>query len=108
MAVPEVTDHVSIADAMDSLRQQVLEASVLAQNNSLRFTVREIEVEFQVALTTELQGTAQVSIWSVLTLGGGASRSSERTHRVRLVLEPHRSTTPAPTTGTVQLEDSDE
>jgi hypothetical protein len=90
MAIPDITAHVSIADAMRSLRTQILAAADQTEDTDLTFTVREIEVEFQVALTTKVQGSAKVSLWSVLTFGAGGEHASDSTHRVRLLLEPHR------------------
>lgn len=90
MNAPKVTDRVSIAEAMESLRNQVLEAAEAAHTSDLAFAVREIEVEFQVALTVEVSGSASVSLWKVLTFGAGADAARSDTHRVRLVLEPRR------------------
>jgi len=104
--VPDVMAHVSIAEAMQSLREQVLEAAQQAKDSSLRFTVREVEVEFQVALSVELRGSTKVSLWKVVSVGGDAGRTSEGVHRVRMVLEPRKTGAPAPATGTVQLNDS--
>ena len=108
MKTPDALAGISIAEAMTSLREQVLEASELAQTESLRFTVREIEVEFQLELTTALQGSASVKIWRVVTAGAGAGRGSNNTHRVRLVLEPRRSKARPAAAGAVQLQDTDD
>jgi Trypsin-co-occurring domain 2 len=109
MKKPDALAGVSIAEAMTSLREQVLKASELAQTESLRFSVREIEVEFQLELTTTVQGSASVKIWQVVTVGAEGSRAAANTHRVRLVLEPRRSRADRPgRAGSVLLGDSGE
>jgi hypothetical protein len=101
-----VTDRVSIAEAMESPRSQVLAAAESSQVSDLVFRVREIEVEFQVALTVRKSAPASVSLWRVLTFGAGVDASRGDTHRVRLVLEPRRTGAAATEDSSVDISDS--
>ncbi|WP_067466478.1 trypco2 family protein [Actinomadura macra] len=107
MGSPDATDGVSISEAMESLRQQVQAAASRPQQGGLLFDLKQIEVEFQVELTTKVQGSATVKLWTVLTARAGAERARSNTHRVRLTLEPHLGVQHA-RPGAVPLSDEDE
>lgn len=79
----------SIADAVASLREQIHQATAAAEGESLSFDVRGIQLELQLTVTTTFKGDAKLSLWNVVSLGGGADRASAATHKVTLTLEPN-------------------
>lgn len=85
---------ISLSEALRQLRAELTKAQNDADPNGLRFDMREIELELQIAASkeTELKGQAEGSgsIWSVVTakVGGSAARTSgeDLTHRIKLTM----------------------
>ena len=82
-----------LADALGSLRAQLLEAVDQAQGQDLSFTCETVEVQLQVVVTNTRKGEAKAGLWSVVTLGGGVDHAVSATHLVKLVLRPERVST---------------
>jgi Trypsin-co-occurring domain 2 len=82
------TDALPLAEALDSLRGELLYAVDRAADRDLRFAVEAIELELQVVRTAGGEASGSAGLWQVLTVGGKATYSSAATHRVKLVLAP--------------------
>ncbi|MFI5888491.1 trypco2 family protein [Actinoplanes sp. NPDC051513] len=77
-----------LADALESLRDQLAEAVDRAQGQDLSFLCESVEVQLQVVVTNTQKAEAKAGLWSVVTVGGGRDRATSATHVVKLVLKP--------------------
>ncbi|WP_159040953.1 trypco2 family protein [Streptomyces sp. FxanaA7] len=93
---------VELAQAIESLREQLDTARRLAPEGGLSFEVGPVEMEFQVALLSgsEITGGAR---FYVLSGGGAKRRERTSTHTVRLTLTPR-----GPDGGALEVSDSAE
>jgi hypothetical protein len=80
-------DHIPLASAIQALRQELIAAVDEGQDQQVRFALGDIELEFQVEIAREGRAKAGIAFW-VLSLGAEGSRSTGRTHTVRLSLTP--------------------
>ena len=80
---------IPLASAIEVLRGELLEAVQAGQGEEIQFALGPVELELQVAAERKVDGNAGIKFWLV-SLGGGASRSSGNTHTVRLTLTPVR------------------
>jgi hypothetical protein len=78
----------TLAEALSSLREQLLDAIDQAQGEDLLLVCQGVEVELQVAVTTTRKGELKAGLWSVLTIGGGVDHADAATHKVKLSLMP--------------------
>ncbi|MFJ6984492.1 MULTISPECIES: trypco2 family protein [unclassified Streptomyces] len=88
MPTVDPSSGVSLPDAVASLREQLTEAVAQATGENLAFDVESVEIELEMTVTTAVKGEAKATIWQVVSLGGGAERSSSGVHRVKLSLTP--------------------
>jgi hypothetical protein len=77
-----------LADALESLREQLAEAIDRARDEDLSLVCESVEVQLQVVVTNTRKGEAKVGLWSVVTVGGGVDHATSATHVVKLVLKP--------------------
>jgi hypothetical protein len=77
-----------LADALESLREQLKEAVDRAQGEDLSFSCESVEVQLQVVVSNTRKGEAKAGLWSVVTIGGGVDHMTSATHVVKLVLKP--------------------
>jgi hypothetical protein len=80
-------DGIELADAVESVRNQLLAASARAVGKEITFTVGDIHMEFTVELRKEVKGGLKVKAW-VVEAGADAGRSTGKTHKVSLTLKP--------------------
>jgi len=78
---------VPLAAAIDALRKELIAALERGAGEEVRFALGPVELEFQVEMTWAGEADAAVRFW-VVSLGGKGTRSSGRTHTVRLSLSP--------------------
>jgi hypothetical protein len=90
-----------LADALDSLRDQLREAIERAEGADLSLTCESVEVQLQVVVTNTRKGEAKAGLWSVVTVGGGVDHAVGATHSVKLVLKPELDNVP----GRIKLSD---
>lgn len=78
---------VKIAQAVDTLRKEMIEAIAQGDGEALRFKVKGIELELTVAC--EINGAGEAS-FNVLGVGGkvGGGAKVTNTHKIKLTLEP--------------------
>jgi len=75
-----------LADFIEALRVE-LRAAALAKDPQLQFNVGPVNVEFTLMTHHEGGGKAGIRFW-VVEAGASASRASESTQKVTLVLTP--------------------
>jgi len=96
-----VRGELLLADALESLRDQLRLAVERAQGKDLSFACESVEVQLQVVVTNTRKGEAKAGLWSVVTVGGGIDHATGVTHTVKLVLKPEFVGTP----GKIKLSD---
>jgi hypothetical protein len=79
--------RIPLANAIRSLRRELVTAVQDGQNEDVRFALGPIELELQVEITSEAGADAKIGFW-VVSLGGKAAFSSGTRHTVRLSLSP--------------------
>jgi len=81
--------EVPLASAIEVLRNELVEAVRAGRDQEIQFALGPIELELQVAVERKVDGQAGIKFWLV-SVGGGAGRSSGTTHTLRLTLTPAR------------------
>jgi hypothetical protein len=79
---------VDLAEAVASVRRELLRAQNEAVGSDVRFAVGPVELEFAVTVSREAKGEASIKVLSLLSLGAGAGVSSGATNRVKVTLNP--------------------
>ncbi|MFI6339436.1 trypco2 family protein [Streptomyces sp. NPDC050535] len=80
-------EEISIGDAVDHLRAELISARDRAVGSELQFELGDIELEFAVEMRRDSARKGAIAAWVVSAETGG-SRSSGATHRVSFVLKP--------------------
>ncbi|WP_210593356.1 trypco2 family protein [Streptomyces sp. GESEQ-35] len=88
-------DGIDLADAIASVRDQLIEATTRATGQPVSFEVGPIDMEFTVELRKETKGSGKVRAW-VAEAGADTARSTGRTHRIAFTLTPRDSRTDTP------------
>ncbi|GLH95449.1 trypco2 family protein [Phytohabitans aurantiacus] len=83
-------NELTLAEALGSLREQLMDAVDQAQGEDLALVCQGIEVELQVTVATTVKGEIRGGFWNVVTAGGGVDRSNAAVHTVKLSLVPER------------------
>ncbi|MGA4997208.1 trypco2 family protein [Streptomyces arboris] len=85
-------DGIELADAVESIRNQLVEAAARATDRPLAFVVGDIQMEFTLELRKEAKAGGKVKAW-VVEAGADASRATGRTHKVSFTLRPLKAVT---------------
>jgi hypothetical protein len=80
-------DRIALADAIDAIRAEMLDAEDRGAGSRLRFAVEHVELEFTVTVSYDAQADVRVRFW-VLEAGGGAGASRAGGQIVRVTLRP--------------------
>ncbi|MFJ2585518.1 trypco2 family protein [Streptomyces sp. NPDC087538] len=88
-------DGIELADAVESIRNQLIDAAGRATGRPVAFEVGDIQMEFTLELRKEIKGGSKVKAW-VVEAGADASRATGRTHKVAFTLKPRDATTGGP------------
>ncbi|WP_219825230.1 trypco2 family protein [Streptomyces roseicoloratus] len=88
----DTTPKIELADAIASVRDQLLIAAGRATGQAVAFEVGDIEMEFSVELRKEGKAGGKIKAW-VVEAGADASRSRGDTHRVSFTLKPRNAAT---------------
>jgi hypothetical protein len=75
-----------IAAAIEELRRQLTEVQKGSADERLRFSVKEVEMEFLVTVSTEGSGGAGVRL-GLVTVGADAKVGKDNSHRLLLKLD---------------------
>lgn len=79
--------EINLGDAVEALRDELVEAATRAGGSGVGFVVGPIELEFVVELKADAKVKSGFRAWVVSADGeGGVSRG--RTHRVKMTLTP--------------------
>lgn len=78
---------IELADAIRSLRSELVEAVRQGKGEDVRFALGPIELELQVVASSNVGGKAGVAFW-LLSFGAEGSRGSEATQTIKLTLKP--------------------
>ncbi|MEO3972254.1 trypco2 family protein [Streptomyces sp. CAU 1734] len=92
---PHPVGDIELADAIEAVRDQLIEAAGRATGRPVLFEVGDIEMEFTVELRRETSGGAKFKAW-VLEGGADHTRAAGRTHRVAFTLSPRNALTGDP------------
>lgn len=85
-------DGIELADAVESIRNQLVEAASRATGRPLAFAVGDIQMEFTLELRKEAKAGGKVKAW-VVEAGTDASLATGRTHKVAFTLSPRNTVT---------------
>jgi len=80
--------RVTLAVAIQQLREQLREAAKGGEEEDLRFLPESVEVELDVKFSLEMEAGGGLKLWSILDLSGKAKTGDETTHKVKLILKP--------------------
>ncbi|MFD6422187.1 trypco2 family protein [Streptomyces sp. NPDC060198] len=83
-------DRIELADAVESVRDQLIEAAARATGRPVVFGVGDIQMEFTVELRKEAKAGGKVKAW-VVEAGADASRTTGTTHKVAFTLSPRKA-----------------
>ena len=81
--------RIGLQEAFAALRRELSEAILAAANESLRFQVDDITLQFQVEVERTTAGGGGIRFW-VVELGGKHTATSTATHTVTIPLKPVR------------------
>jgi hypothetical protein len=79
--------EIELAQAVEALRDELLEAAVTGADSQIAFAVGPIELEFTVELKADAKAKAGFKAW-VVTGDAEAGVSRARTHKVKITLTP--------------------
>ncbi|MGH3465657.1 MAG: trypco2 family protein [Kribbellaceae bacterium] len=82
-----MSEDLTLGDAIDQLRRELSEAVRRGQGQEVQFELGAVTMEFEVALSTSVEGNAGARFW-VVSVGGSAARSGTNTHRLAVELTP--------------------
>ncbi len=80
-------DAVELADAVEAVRDGLIEAATRGTDAPLRFELGEIQMEFTVEVRRDARARGGVKAWVVDT-GAEAGLAQGRTHKVAFTLKP--------------------
>ncbi|MFG3499185.1 trypco2 family protein [Streptomyces sp. NPDC047928] len=83
---------IELADAIASVRDQLVDAATRATGQPVVFEMGDIEMEFTIELRKEIKGGTKVKAW-VVEAGADAARTTGDTHRVAFTLKPRDART---------------
>ncbi|MFH9299232.1 trypco2 family protein [Streptomyces sp. NPDC017520] len=85
-------DGIELADAVASIRNQLIDAATRATDHPVSFAVGDIQMEFTLELRREARAGGKVKAW-VVEAGADAARTTGRTHKVAFTLTPRNAAT---------------
>ncbi|MGW3302413.1 trypco2 family protein [Streptomyces rubiginosohelvolus] len=85
-------DGIELADAVASIRNQLIDAATRGTDHPVSFAVGDIQMEFTLELRREAKAGGKVKAW-VVEAGADAARTTGRTHKVAFTLTPRNAAT---------------
>lgn len=92
MTNTQITHDIELADAIEAVREQLIDAATRATGKPVLFEVGDIEMEFTIELRKDVTGGLKARAW-VLEGGADRTQSTGRTHRVAFTLKPKNAQT---------------
>src|SRR3954462_4643356 len=86
-APSQVPGGVQLANALESLREELEAAYEQSRNRRIRFRVSDVTLTVQVVARRETEGSGKLRWW-LIEAGGQASAGSETTQTLGLPLQP--------------------
>ncbi|MFI1400625.1 trypco2 family protein [Streptomyces sp. NPDC020681] len=86
---------IELADAIQSVRDQLIEAATRSAGRPVVFEVGDIQMEFTIELRKEVKAGAKVKAW-VVEAGADGTRTTGQTHKVAFTLKPTNAATGGP------------
>jgi hypothetical protein len=83
----DLSDEIGLAEAIDQVRKELIEAQLKGKKESLQFRMGEVKLEFAVELAREGGGEAGVKLW-VVNVGAKGTVTSTKTHTVTVTMSP--------------------
>jgi hypothetical protein len=80
-------ENIGLQEAIQAVRAELTSAMAAGTGEQIRFRVRSVELEFQVAVERSTEGSGKVRFW-VVDLTAGGKLGSVSTHTVRVGLDP--------------------
>jgi hypothetical protein len=77
-----------LADVIEELRRELVEAASRGEGQPVRFRLLPVEIELQVVVSREVGAKGGVKFW-VVNAGGKLATSNTLTHTLKVSLEPH-------------------
>jgi hypothetical protein len=77
-----------LADAVQALRAQLTTAMAAAEDESMKFELEAVTMEFGVEITADTSAKGGLRFW-VVELGASHKRGRSATHTVTLEMKPH-------------------
>jgi hypothetical protein len=84
-------ENIGLQEAIQAVRHELTAAMTAGADEDIRFRVKSVEMDFQVAVERAAEATGKVRFW-VVDLGAGGNVSSASTHTVRVSLDPVTAT----------------
>ncbi|MEV0292220.1 trypco2 family protein [Nocardia sp. NPDC050710] len=81
-------DGVELSVAIELLRSELADAITAGQGQRVRFVAESIELELELGAKVTRKADGKLTLWRVLSLGGGADSERAAKHRLKLVLKP--------------------
>jgi hypothetical protein len=78
-----------LAEAVEAVRAELQRAKALGAGSAMPFDVGLVELQFTVVLKRAGTGNTGVKVW-VLEAGASGSVTHERTHQLKITLQPRR------------------
>ncbi|MET8308817.1 trypco2 family protein [Micromonospora sp. NPDC005173] len=85
---------VSLSTAIGLLRSELQEALADGTDSQIRFAVDSIELELELVVDATRDVSGKLTLWRVLSAGGGRKHTDTATHRMTLTLTPRDTSLP--------------
>lgn len=82
-----MSESIELADAIEAVRQELLDATARGAGQQIRFEVGEVTLDFSVELRRDAKAKGGVKAW-VLSADAEAGISHHRVHKVSVTLHP--------------------
>ncbi|MDH6124456.1 trypco2 family protein [Kitasatospora sp. GP82] len=79
--------RIELADAIEAVRQQLLDAAARGAGQEIQFEVGTVQLDFNVELKREARGKGGIKAW-VLSADTEAGISHQRSHKITVSLTP--------------------
>src|SRR5437868_6909779 len=81
-------DGVALSTAIALLRSELQQALADGVDSHIRFAVDSVELELELAVDASRDANGKLSLWKVLSVGGGRKHTDSAKHRMKLTLKP--------------------
>ncbi len=79
--------RIELKEAIQSLRTELAESTLAGADESIRFELGQIALEFQVGVERSAGGSGGLKFW-VIEIAGEETQSFAETHTVKILLKP--------------------